>query len=266
MSDSSSVYALVTGASNGIGKAMAQECAERGFNVLLVALPESILDEAKEALQTNYPKQKFDALGVNLMEKDAPQQIFDWCIENKYSVSLLINNAGLGNSGPFTSLPASFYYGQLQLNIVSLVSLTHHFIPMLEKHNNAHVLNVASMAGFYDIPYKGIYSASKKFVLSFSRSLNKELENTPVNVTALCPGGVLTNEDVKLRTQELGFVARKSALLPEEVASYTLRKMFSGKRVIVPGKLSKTLKFVSSLIPYKVRMNMMANQFIKNSK
>ncbi len=266
MSNATRTYALVTGASNGIGKAMAQECAKRGYNVLLVALPEPILEQATQELVSEYPDQKFDSLGVNLMAKEGPQEILDWVNNNSYQVSLLINNAGLGNSGPFTSLPASFYYGQLQLNIVSLVSLTHHFLPVLEKHNEAHVLNVASMAGFYDIPYKGIYSASKKFVLSFSRSLNKELEQSPVNITALCPGGVLTNEDVKLRTQELGFVARKSALLPEEVASYTLTKMFNGKRVIVPGKLSKTLKLVSSLIPYKVRMNMMANQFIKNSR
>ena len=266
MSSSSNIYALVTGASNGIGRAMAEECAKRGYNVLLVALPEPILDEATAQIKKDHSNQSFDSLGVNLMEKDAPKQIFDWCVKHDYQVSLLINNAGLGNSGPFTSLPAAFYFGQLQLNIVSLVILTHHFIPMLEKHKEAHVLNVASMAGFYDIPFKGIYSASKKFVLSFSRSLNKELENTSVNVTALCPGGVLTNEDVKLRTQELGFVARKSALLPEEVASYTLSKMFRGKRVIIPGKLSKTLKFVSSMIPYKIRMNMMANQFIKNSR
>jgi len=259
-------YTLVTGASNGIGKAFAEEAALRGWNVLLVALPEPALEEVTQSLQEQYADQHFDYLGVNLMEKEAPQQVFDWCKEKGYSVNTLINNAGLGNSGPFESLPANFYYGQMQLNMVSLVALTHHFLPMLKEQNSGYVLNVASMAGFYDIPYKGIYSASKKFVLGFSRSLNKELENTSVSITALCPGGVLTNDDVKLRTQELGYVARKSAMLPEDVASYTLEKMLNRKQVVLPGTINKIMRLVSKIIPYSVRMNMMANQFVKNSK
>ena len=224
-------YTLVTGASNGIGKAFAEEAASRGWNVLLVALPEPALDEVTQALQQQYPDQHFDALGVNLMEKEAPKQVFDWCQERGYAVNTLINNAGLGNSGPFESLPASFYYGQMQLNMVSLVALIHHFLPMLKKHDKGYVLNVASMAGFYDIPFKGIYSASKKFVLGFSRSLNKELEKTSVSVTALCPGGVLTNDDVKLRTQELGLVARKSAMPRKMWRSIPWTKCFRANRL-----------------------------------
>jgi short-subunit dehydrogenase len=260
------VYTLVTGASNGIGKAFAEEAAARGWNVLLVALPEPALTEVTTHLQAQYPNQHFDSLGVNLMEKEAPEQILAWCKQNNYSLQMLINNAGLGNSGPFDSLAAEFYYGQMQLNMVALVSLTHRCLPLLKAQDKAYVLNVASMAGFYDIPYKGIYSASKKFVLSFSRSLNKELEKTSVSVTALCPGGVLTNEDVKIRTQELGLIARKSAMLPEEVARYTLDKMLQGKQVVLPGTLNKIMRLVSRLIPYSVRMQMMANQFIKNSR
>jgi short-subunit dehydrogenase len=257
---------LVTGASNGIGKAFAEEAASRGWNVLLVALPEPALEEVNQSLKQQYPDQNFDALGINLMDPASPEKVFDWCRQKGYVVNILINNAGLGNSGPFESKPAQFYYGQLQLNIVSLVGLTHYFLPMLKEVPKAYVLNVASMAGFYDIPFKGIYSASKKFVLGFSRSLNKELESTSVSITALCPGGVLTNDDVKLRTQELGWVARKSAMLPEDVAAYTIDKMLASKQVVLPGTLNKVMRFVSKLIPYSVRMDMMANQFVKNSK
>lgn len=265
MSDNK-VYTLVTGASNGIGKGFAEEAAARGWNVLLVALPEPALDEVTQSIQQKYPEQHFDALGVNLMEKEAPQQIFDWCKENGYTVNILVNNAGLGNSGAFESLPASFYFGQMQLNIVSLVALIHHFLPMLKEQERGHVLNVSSMAGFYDVPYKGVYAASKKFVLGFSRSLNKELEDTAVSISALCPGGVLTNDDVKLRTQELGYVARKSAMLPEDVASYSLDKMLQGKQVILPGTINKIMRLIGKIMPYSTRLNMMANQFVKNSR
>lgn len=261
-----SVFTLVTGASSGIGRAFAEECAAQGQNVLLVALPEPTLEEVTSKLKDKYPEQSFDHLGVNLMEQDGSKLIFDWCFNKGYQVNLLINNAGLGNSGSFESMPFSFYHGQMQLNMCSLVGLTHRFLPVLKNQNRGYVLNVASMAAFYDVPYKSIYAATKRFVLSFSRSLNKELEDSNVSVSVLCPGGVLTNDDVKKRTQELGLVARKSALLPEEVAAYALKQVLKGKQVIVPGRLTRIVKFFGKFIPYRVQLNMMANEFIKNSR
>jgi len=263
---SSLIYTLVTGASNGIGKALAEDCASRGHHVLLAALPEPKLEEVANELKSRYPQQSFHYLGIDLMKMDSAQEILAWCNQNEFQVDILINNAGLGNSGPFTSLPTEFYQGQMQLNMLSLVSLTHLFLPMLMAKPKAYILNVSSMAGFFDVPYKGIYSASKKFVLSFSRSLNKELESSSVSISVLCPGGVLTNEDVKLRTQQLGLVARKAALQPEKVAKHTIDKMLAGKEIIIPGTLPKIIKLFSSILPYSVRVNMMANQFIKNTK
>lgn len=263
---SGKTYTLVTGASNGIGKAVAENCARRGQNVLLVALPEPKLDEVCEDLKTQYPNQQFDSLGVNLMDKAAPESIFGWCKENGYTVDILVNNAGLGNSGPFTSLPASFYYGQMQLNMVSLVTLTHNFLPMLQAQSKAYIVNVASMAAYYDIPYKGIYSASKKFVLSFSRSLNKELEDSSVSITVLCPASVPTNPDVIQREKELGLMARLTSRTPEQVAELVINKMYQGKLVVIPGFMPKFYKFLGKIIPGKTQLNMLAKQFVKNSR
>ena len=263
---SGKTYTLVTGASNGIGKAIAENCARRGQNVLLVALPEPKLDEVTEALRRQYPGQAFNSLGVNLMEKEAPGQILNWCRQNDYTVDTLVNNAGLGNSGPFTSLPASFYQGQMQLNMVSLVMLTHHFLPILQKQGKAYLLNVASMAAYYDIPYKGIYSASKKFVLSFSRSLSKELEKSAVKVTVLCPASVPTNPEVIQREKELGLMARWTSRTPEQVAELALNKMYRGQFVVIPGFLPRFYQFLAKIIPQKIQLNLLAKQFVKNSK
>lgn len=260
------IYTLITGASHGIGRALAENCAQRGFNVLLVALPEPLLEETTHKLQADYPNQDFNYLGINLAEKDGSKLIFDWCYNKGYRVNMLINNAGIGNSGPFDSVPFNFYHDQMQLNMTSLVGLTHRFLPVLKDQKRAYVLNVASMAAFYDVPYKSIYSASKKFVLSFSRSLNKELEKTNVTISALCPGGVLTNDDVKLRTQELGLIARKSAMLPEDVAKYTISQLLKGRPVIIPGRITRYFKYFGHILPYRTQLNMMARQFIKNSR
>lgn len=259
-------YTLVTGASNGIGRGMAEECAARGHNVLLIALPESKLDEVTQGLKDQYPNQQFHSLGINLMDRETPQAIFDWCKGNDFTVNILVNNAGLGNSGPFSKLPADFYYGQMQLNMMSLVSLTHHFLPVLEAQPKAYILNVASMAAFYDIPFKGIYSASKKFVYSFSRSLNKELENSSVRITVLCPASVPTNPDVMQREKELGLMAKLTSQTPAQVAKYTLDMMFKGKQVVIPGFFPRLYRRIGSVVPYSTRLNILAKQFMKNSK
>lgn len=266
MSSTSNTYTLVTGASNGIGKALAENCAARGFNVLLVALPEPKLDEVTEALKLQYPSQSFDALGTNMMNKDSPQAIYDWCQAKGYSIDILVNNAGLGNSGAFLSKNDDFYFGQMQLNMVALVMLTHLFLPGMKTHANGYILNVGSMASFFDIPYKGIYAATKRFVYSFSRSLRKELEDTNMSITILCPAAVLTNPDVIQRDKEMGKASKVSQQSPEEVAAYGLDHMFKGKPIAIPGFMPKAYWILGKILPYPMKMRMLANAFIKQSR
>jgi hypothetical protein len=259
-------YTLVTGSSNGIGRAIAENCAKRGFNVLLVALDEPKLDEATADLAAQFPNQKFDHFGVNLMLDGSPKLVFEWCENNGYTVDILINNAGLGNAGAFLSKPASFYFGQMQLNMVSLVMLTHHFLPGLQKFEKGYILNVASMASFYDIPFKGIYAASKQFVRSFSYSLRYELKDSGVKVSILCPAAVLTNPDVIIRDREMGLASKLTQQTAEEVAEYALSRMFRGKKLSIPGIMPKFYKGLGRILPQKVQLRMLANAFIKQSR
>lgn len=260
------IFTLVTGASNGIGQALAEESAVRGENVLLVALPEPRLEEVTEALRKQYPNQEFHFLGKDLMQKEAPQEIYNWCQQNSFTVDKLMNNAGLGNSGAFESKPAHFYYGQMQLNMVNLVMLTHLFLADFKKLPKAYILNVSSMAAFYDVPFKGIYSASKRFVYSFSRSLRKELETTNVGVTVLCPAAVLTNPDVLARNAQMGFFSKLTQATPKEVAIYTIDKMMKGKAVVIPKLMPKFYKALGRIMPYRMQMNILAKQFIKQKQ
>uniref|UniRef100_UPI004048C39A SDR family NAD(P)-dependent oxidoreductase n=2 Tax=Roseivirga sp. TaxID=1964215 RepID=UPI004048C39A len=259
-------YTLVTGASNGIGRAIAENCAARGLNVLLVALPELKLDEVTTALQQKYPNQEFHAFGTNLMQEGSPKLVFDWCQNNGFEIDILVNNAGLGNAGAFLSKPSEFYFGQMQLNMVSLVMLTYHFLPNLQKFEKAYILNVGSMASFYDIPYKGIYAASKQFVRSFSYSLRYELKDSPVKISLLCPAAVLTNPDVIIRDKEMGLASKLTQQTPEQVAEYAISRMFRGKAVSIPGIFPKFYKGLGYIIPHKMQLRMLANAFIKQSR
>lgn len=266
MSDQNNTYSLVTGASNGIGRALAENCAARGHNVLLIALPESKLDVVTEALKLEYPSQSFDSLGTDMMDKDSPQAIYDWCQAKGYSINILVNNAGLGNSGAFLSRDDNFYFGQMQLNMVALVMITHLFLPDIKTHAKGYILNVGSMASFFDIPYKGIYAATKRFVYSFSRSLRKEFEDSNIGVTILCPAAVLTNPDVIQRDKEMGKASHASQQSPEEVARYGLDHMFKGKPVAIPGFMPKAYWILGKILPYPIKMRMLANAFIKQSR
>ncbi|WP_053222462.1 SDR family NAD(P)-dependent oxidoreductase [Roseivirga seohaensis] len=259
-------FALVTGSSNGIGRAIAENCAARGFNVLLVALPEPKLEEVTNALATKYPNQEFHCLGVNLMDAEAPQEVFQWCQKNNFVVDILANNAGLGNSGDFLSKKAEFYFGQMQLNMVAMVMLTHHFLPEMQKLDKAYILNVASMASYYDIPFKGIYAASKKFVSSFSHSLRYELKDSNVFVSILCPAAVLTNPEVIKRDANMGFVSKITRQTAEQVAEYALSRMFNRKPVSIPGVFPKFYRTLGRVIPHRMQLRMLANAFIKQSR
>ncbi|MFT6970916.1 MAG: short-subunit dehydrogenase [Roseivirga sp.] len=259
-------YTLVTGSSNGIGRAIAENCAARGFNVLLIALDEPKLEEVSAALSSQYPDQKFHHFGINLMEEGSPESVFNWCQSNGFEVDILVNNAGLGNAGAFLSKPSSFYFGQMQLNMVALVMLTYHFLPGLQKFDKAYILNVGSMASFYDIPYKGIYAASKQFVRSFTSSLRYELKDGPVKISMLCPAAVLTNPDVIIRDREMGLASKLTQQTPSQVAKYALDRMFRGKEVSIPGVFPKFYKFLGWILPQKVQLKMLANAFIKQSR
>lgn len=262
----SKCYTLITGASNGIGKGFAHACAKRGRNVLLIALPDQDLQQTLAELRTTYPECCFDALGVDLSQGESPKEVFNWCQKNGYRIDILVNNVGVGNAGPFLSRPADFYYAQIHLNMVSTVMLTHLFLSELQNHSKAYILNVASLAAFYDIPYKSTYAASKKFIYSFSQSLRKELENTNISLTVLCPGGVITNAEVAQREKELGTVARLTLKSIEEVAEYALGHMFKGKAVAIPGAFPKIYRILGRLVPYSVKLNMLANTFAKRYK
>ena len=130
----------------------------------------------------------------------------------------------------------------------------------------AYILNVGSMASFYDIPYKGIYAASKRFVYSFSRSLREELKDSNVSITVLCPAAVLTNPDVLARNEQMGWASKLTQATPEVVAKFTIDKLLRGKAVAIPGVVPRFYKKLGSIMPYNLKLRILGNQFIKQKQ
>ncbi len=258
-------YTLITGSSQGIGKAYALEFAKRGHNVLLVALPEPKLDETHKEIQGKF-NVKVDSLPIDLSEKDAAQKVYDWCKTKKYTVDILVNNAGLAGTSVFDESPIEYSDIRIQVNIRALVLLCRLFIPDLKKLPKAYILNTGSLSAYYSIPYKSVYAASKAFVLSFSKAVKEELHGSSVSLSVVNPNGVYTNEGTFARIKSHGVIGRIVAISADDLAKITIRQMFKGKTVIVPKFVNRVLLFLQKLIPYKLKQSILRKEFMKEVK
>ncbi|TAH09388.1 MAG: SDR family oxidoreductase [Sphingobacteriia bacterium] len=243
-------YALITGASKGIGKAMAVEMAKRGYGVLLVARSEFLLQQNCIELNELY-KVPAQFLAIDLTDPTATQTIFNWCINNHYEVSVLINNAGYGLNGSLEDYSLYNHLQMMQLNMNVVVALCYLFLPELKKRKVAYIGNISSTAAYQSVPGLNIYAASKTFVRSFSRGLAYELRNTSVKVCCICPGTTDTDfaQRANITHEKAMKMAAKFNMNPVDVAKQAVDGILAGKKEIVPGATNKVLKCLLNIVP-----------------
>lgn len=235
-------FALITGASKGIGKSMAITLAKMGYNLLLVARSVEELQQLATQIQSNY-NNKVYYLQADLSTDTAPIQVANWVQQHTNQLSILINNAGYGLWGNFEKLELSAQMNMLALNINTVLSLTHHLLPLLKQQKQSYILNVSSTAAYQAVPSLALYAASKSFILSYSRALRYELKNTPVSVSCLCPGPTDTDFAHRAGLDAMADLAKKFNMSPESVAITGIKGMFNKKAEIIPGFLNKLSAF-----------------------
>lgn len=243
-------YALITGASKGIGRYIALDLASRQYNVLLIARDAAQLQALATEINTTYGVQA-QYLGIDLSQPEAAQQVFDWCTQQQYNISILVNNAGYGLNGAFTSHSTTANHNMMQVNMHALVDLCTLFLPMLKQQPKAYILNIASSAAYQAVPYLSLYAASKAFVLTLSRGLSFELRKTPVSVTCVCPGATDTNfaHAAGITSPKAIKAAEKVNMQPQAVAAIAVKAMFAGKKEVVTGVVNKLAAFFVWLLP-----------------
>jgi short-subunit dehydrogenase len=243
----SPVFTLITGASSGLGREMAIECAAQGRNLILVALPGRNMDVLCRSLERQF------GIRALFFERDltCSDEIHKLVQEilPKYRVNFLINNAGTGGTLPFGESSTEYLNRIIQLNITALSLLTRLLLSELQRHKESWILNVSSMAAFGPMPFKTVYPASKAFVAHFSRSLGEELKETSVKVAVLHPGPILTNPDVVIRIIRQGANGKRGLLSGRELARRAISGLEKGKRTIVPGFSNKLNRFLMMAIP-----------------
>jgi short-subunit dehydrogenase len=240
-------YALITGASSGIGLELANIMAEKGHNLILVARREDALLKLKDHLEAQF-KNSVVTFAVDLSIPQQAKVLYERCVAQNLTVNCLVNNAGYGDYGKFDSSKINTYQNMLQLNVLALTDLTALFLEDMKKRKYGRILNVGSIAAFQPIPNFSVYAASKAYVMQFTEALNYELRGTGVTVTLLSPG-----------VTETGFVARanmhnaanaKGRLMDaREVALQGYQAMMKGKLNVTPGWKNQLMTFGSRTMP-----------------
>lgn len=248
-------YALITGASKGIGKAIAEELARKGKDVLLVARDAVMLQSVCSSIESSWKVKAF-YLSVDLTAEGAARDVFNWCQQNNYVVDVLVNNAGYGLSGPFEDYSLKEHQNMMHLNMNVVVELTYLFLPVLKQQPKSYILNIASSAAYQATPFLGIYAASKSFVVLFSRALNVELKKSNVSVTCVSPGSTDTAFVDRAKVGQKGRdLARKVNMTPEQVARLAVEALYKGKTELITGFINKLGAFAAWLLPKKVVEN-----------
>jgi uncharacterized protein len=256
------LFALVTGASSGIGKQMAFELGSRGKNLLIISLANQNLHEVAEGIKAKYSVEVF-SLEVDLSEKDGPRKVHNWVRENQYQVDVLINNAGMAGTAIFDKSDDSYIDDRILVNVRALVFLCRYFIPDFKSLPEAYILNVGSLSAYYSIPFKSLYSATKAFVVNFSRAIRTELTDTNISVSVVCPNGVRTNEGTHARIDAHGAKGKLTSISVEDVARISLNGMYKKKFLIIPGMINWFLLFISRLMPRIMEQRILYREFYK---
>jgi short-subunit dehydrogenase len=241
-------YALVTGASKGIGKEIARQLAEQGWPLLLVARSGDLLARLQDEFGTRY-KVPVEIVAADLAAPEVPAQILAHCAARNIKVQLLVNNAGFGVWEKFEQASLAELEAMNALNVTALLRMCHAFLPQLRQHKRAYIMNVSSLGAYQPIPFMALYGAGKAYVRSFSYALRDELRGTGITVTCLSPGGVHTDFPERAGSQVV--VERNSRFMmsAEQCARTALRAMFAGRAEVIPGWYNGLGMFITKLVP-----------------
>jgi hypothetical protein len=246
--------ALITGASAGIGREFARQLAGRAKSLILIARREHRLDQLSEELQQHYPNLAVSLRKTDLADFVQLNELLAWLDRDRIDVDLLINNAGLGDSGPFATSDPIRNEQMTLVNIVALTALTRHILPRMTARRRGGILNVSSSAGFLPIPDFAVYAATKAYVTSFSEALRSELRGTGVSVCALCPGPVHTEfHDVSKRPGAQPDTGPEFVFVPvEQVVRDALAALEANRPFVIPGFPMKLGMFLVRITPMPI--------------
>jgi short-subunit dehydrogenase len=252
-------YALITGASEGLGKHFVIECASRNFSIIAVALPDASLDNLVAFVRYHFSVDIIP-IGADLSTEEGCRAVFDRVKESGVSIRMLINNAGVVITQPFHEMSYEACILQMRLNVLGTTLMTKYFINDLLAQSQSFLINVSSLSAYFHLPNKQMYAATKSFVYSFTRSLQAEYRNKGISITVVCPGGLTSNIRSVLANNQGNWIARQSITSPQYVASCAIRACLQRKEVVIPGRLNRLFLMLNRLLPDSIKKSITTAQ------
>ncbi len=240
-------YALVTGASRGLGTVFARTLAARGYDLVLAARSGERLDALASELRSSQ-NIKVETIALDLAVPGAGSRLAAELNGRGIGVDLLVNNAGFGDQTRFLDVDLDRHIEGITLQNSFVVELIYHLLPAMIEKCRGSIINVSSMAGFQPVPYAAVYSATKSFLTTFSLALEAELSDTGIKVVTLCPGRLMRAQ----RETIVGADRKKvpgGEQSPDEVATAALDALYRGGGLVVPGGVNKLAAFAGKLVP-----------------
>ncbi len=238
-------FALVTGASGGIGACFARALAERGRDLVIVARSKDKLEELRTEIAARHSA-RIEVIEQDLSEENSARRLVATLAQRKIEVDLLVNNAGFGAYGPFWTLPLDRQAEMIRLNIGTLTELTYLLLPAMVERRRGGVINISSTASFQPVPYTAVYAATKSYVTSFSMGLAEEVREYGVKVLAVCPGGTATNFFEAGKFGKINFTGGLQS--PEDVVAESLRAYDRGSSLVVTRFLNRLMVLAERLV------------------
>lgn len=248
MSNTQTSFALITGASSGIGIEFAKELANKGYNLLLVSNQEKELKETVLSLRDNY-NVVVEYFYADLALNESAKEVYDFCKNQNYQIEVLVNNAGIFKYAYMLDLNPDFVTKSIILHNLTPILLSKYFAKDMKDQGKGYILNMASASAWFAYPGISLYATTKSALRIFSLAFGQEIKSDGVRVSVLCPGAINTglyNIGPRLVKIALGIGIMKS---PEFIARKGIKGLLKGKKQIVPGLFTKIIILLSKIIP-----------------
>ena len=240
-------YSLITGATGGLGRAFVLECASRGDNLILTGTNKNKLENITKEIIELYSNIKVISKICDLSNEDSRNDFFRFLDENEINVNFLVNNAGAIIEGAFLSHTNDEILKAIRVNCEGTIDITQRVLKRRIKEEPLHIITIASMAGYYPMPYMATYAGTKALLKNFMIALNHEMKGKNVFITTVCPSGIPTTDAMKEAIKSQGIAGQMTAASPEKIAKISLKGSKKHKVVVVPKGINKFIVLISKL-------------------
>ncbi len=256
-------YALVTGATGGLGKAFVYALVKKGYNLILTGRSEEKLHALQAEILQNYAVQ-IHTVAADLSSEESRALLMQEIVEKGLRVRMLVNAAGADVQKAFSAYTQEKLIFQTRVNFEAAVALCRFAID--NRAETLEIINISSVSGIYPMPYFAIYSATKGALTSFSLSLREEMKGKGVSVSAILPGAMPTRDDIKEQIKGQGLWGKLAAKTPEWVAEYSIKAVSKNKKKVIPGFWNKMMRISTAWLPTSWRLKFIARRWSKISK